>query len=442
MTTTIEPPVTQEPETRATTEAAEPQDIYALLGVTRDVSPALAREIYWIRVERFREEQQRDSLDADRQVEALNQALGVILDDGLRARYDRDHRPETARVSSAVSRLRRLRAGAVLSLMLLTVLASIYAAVQAGPLLLAGVVTTGMLAVIAVVAWPRKQQDQPFSLLHLAPGAGVREVNLAYEVNAQELLSRLRTDPSVIGRLERLDRAHEAALRLVAAAEAGPVEVRRGMVARVVRVLARGMVALARFLLGALGALTLAVLLWIMKVGGRAAVGAGRRLRVDAGRFSRMAQRQEEDPPEDLLEFSIDVSRRLAIGPQPEASSDAAGAEPDGDVPLAVASGPRHQVLLDALLVLETSAGVRRVPIPAAPLSIGSGPDCDLVLPPDLGVAHEHAHVWQRDGNVVIHVLSRRIGACLVNDQPMTWASLEDGDVILLGDARFSVLVR
>lgn len=422
-------------------------DVYAVLGVTRDVTPTLARDVYWLQVGRIQDKGSADG-DASRRVEELNESLELILDERRRARYDKTYVPSDVASDPGLplAQPRRLRAGSIVALLLLTVVGAIVAALQSGPLMLGIVVTAGMLSMLAVTALPRRSRragaESAFATLHLTPDAGISEVNAAYEAVGQELLSRLRHDRRAIARLERLDRAHSAALRAIAmrdtAAVEGIVTTRR----RLLRLIGRAFRALARFILSVLGALALTVILGVMRVGAAMLSLAGRRLRMDAGRLSGLARPDRDEADDEFASVSIDVSRRLAFG-RPPVVQEQINDDTDGhaeEQPRSVAT--LRQPLLNADIVLETDNGNRRVPIPATPLTIGSDPECTLVLPSTLGLAPEHAHVWQRDGTILIHVVTQRPAACLVNDEPMTWASLEDGDVILLGDARFSVRVN
>lgn len=422
-------------------------DVYAVLGVTRGVTPALARDVYWLQVARIQDEGTTGE-DVSRRVEELNEALELILDDRRRARYDEHYVPSRSEPAPGVplAYFRRLRAGSIVALLLLTVVGAIVAALQYGPLMLGIVVTTGMLTMLTVTALPKRTRtdddESAFATLHLAPDAGIREVNAAYEVVGQELLSRIRHDRRALPRLERLDRAHAAALRSIARRDAPGTEGMSTTRARLLRLVGRGLNSLARFILGALGALALAVILGGMRVGAGMLSLAGRRLRVEPGRLSGVARSERDTADDEFASVSIHVSRRLAFGRPATIEEDTNGGANVATEERTPSAASLRQPLLNADIVLETDNGNRRVPIPATPLSIGSDPECTLVLPAALGLAPEHAHVWQRDGAILIHVVTQRPAACLVNDQPMTWASLEDGDVILLGDARFSVRVN
>ena len=47
--------------------------------------------------------------------------------------------------------------------------------------------------------------------------------------------------------------------------------------------------------------------------------------------------------------------------------------------------------------------GTRRLPMGDKPVSIGSSPSCDVVLPEREDVALEHALVWQHGTRVILH---------------------------------------
>jgi len=436
----------QRADSRAGEAPESSLDVYAVLGVTRDVTPALARDVYWLQVGRIRDEGVPDG-DANRRIEELNEALELILDDGRRTRYDATYAPSQSDPAPDVApgQPRRLRAGAIVALLLLTVVSAIAAAMQYGPLMLGSIVTAGMLSMLAVTALPKRSStggvETAFATLHLTPDTGVREVNTAYEVIGQELLSRIRYDRRALARLERLDRAHAAALRAIALREATAPQGTNAASGRLLRLLGRGFRAIARFILGVLGALALAVILGAMRVGAGVFALAGQRVRVDHGRLTGLSRSSQAEADDEFTSVSIDVSRRLAFG-RPPPTEEGAGEDDGATEDHSPSATTLRHPLLNADIVLETNNGNRRVPIPATPLSIGSDPECTLVLPPELGLAPEHAHVWQRDGAILMHVVTQRPAACLVNDQPMTWASLEDGDVILMGDARFSIRVN
>lgn len=443
-------------------DESEQLDIYRLLGVTSDVTPGLARQMYWTRVERYQQAQQNGDPDAARSIEELNEALAIILDDRRRAQYDREHRrslTSSAETSARFDRARRTRAGAVLVLMLATVGATLVAAWQYTPLVVAVVVSIGLLTVIAAVSWPRRDAiggQSAFTLLGLTEEASQRDVDVAYETMAQELLSRVKHDPGAIGRLELLDRAYLRAARLVAERAGQASAIERGRVGRLGTFVARLLVRVLGWLVSALGALALTLLKWLGNVLLRLLGATGRRVRATSVRGARRTAEQlsllsrhitgEEE--EELPTIEIDVDRRVASGLRHVAQRAAFASVPP---PLApekerstvqpATAEPVDEDLIEAYLVLEASAGERRVPIGSAPLRIGSSDECDLALPADFGVAPEHVLVWQRNGALLLHVIDPSGGTCLVDDRPMTWATLEHGDTIRLGEAKFRVEV-
>lgn len=416
-------------------------DIYAVLGVTPDVMPLLAQKLYWLKVE-----QQRltpDELETARRLTELNEALATVLDSDRRAAYDRHHRKPVG-IAPAVDSYRRRRVGAALGLMLLTVAATLFAAFKAGPFLLAVTVTVGMLAVVAVVTWPRRgwtKAARPFASLQLTTDAGRTEVDLAYETLGHEFLRRLKSDTKAIARLERLDLAYTDAVRIIAARGGGTPAVRRHVVLRAAHRVARALWVALSALVNLLGAAALAVLLWLARAGAWLTLSAGGNLRFNADRLSALVKNLREESGPDQSEVSIDVSRRLAVGPRTDTLAGDLRDSAKTPHPAQV-EAPAALERIEAYLVLESAVGRRRVPIQTVPISIGSHPNCELVLSADLGIAPQHALIWQRDGVILIHVIAPRAAACLVNDFPMTWASLEDGDVILLGDARFLIETR
>lgn len=417
-------------------------DIYAVLGVTPDVMPLLAQKLYWLKVEH--QQAAPEEPEAARRITDLNEALATVLDSDRRAAYDRQHRRAAGKTPS-VDTYRRRRVGAALGLMLLTVASTLLTAFRAEPLLLAMNVTVGMLAVIAVVAWPRRngaRAEGPFASLQLTADAGRAEIDLAYETIGHEFLRRLKSDTKAIARLERLDWAYTEAVRIIAVRGGGSPAVHPHVVLRATSGVARVLWMALNAIISLLGAAALAVLLWLARAGAWLALSAGGNLRFNADRLSALVKNLREETGPDQSEVSVDVSRRLATGPRPTdtfAGDRGNPAQTLHPTQVEMSSVPER---VEAYLVLESAVGRRRVPIQTVPLSIGSHPNCELVLSVDLGIAPQHALIWQREGVILIHVIAPRAAACLVNDFPMTWASLEDGDVILLGDARFLIEAR
>jgi hypothetical protein len=89
------------------------------------------------------------------------------------------------------------------------------------------------------------------------------------------------------------------------------------------------------------------------------------------------------------------------------------------------------------LLVPETAPG-RPLAINERPLRIGSEPEFEVVVPDPLAaVARIEARIWYQDGRSFLHAVSGG-EAILVNNEPLTWAVLEDGDRVRVGRATFT----
>jgi hypothetical protein len=437
-------------------------DIYGLLGITPDATPGLARQLYWARVERRREAEERGETDGVPTLDELNAALTIILDDRRRAEYDRAYRRAHERVGRSAQsqdRARTFHAGVVVGIMLVTIAAVLIVAWQAEPLAAAATAGAGMIALVASAALVRRDPiggRSPFIVLGLTEDADAREVDIAYETIAQELLTRVKYDRNAIWRLELLDQGYLRAGRILLERSGALKPARPSLPVRVLRGAGRLALVPIVFFVGALGSVALAMVRGLGRLTARAAAAASgavrrtsaRGVRLTAEQFSALSHHVQGDGYEEPLpDLSIDLDRRLALGFRTVAERAAEAraaleteALQEDELEQAPAALPRRaEALVEAYLVLEAAAGRRRVPITTAPLRIGSGPACDLALPADLGLAPEHALVWQRDGALLMHVIDPRAGASLVNDVPMTWASLEDGDAIHLGDARFHV---
>jgi VWFA-related protein len=89
--------------------------------------------------------------------------------------------------------------------------------------------------------------------------------------------------------------------------------------------------------------------------------------------------------------------------------------------------------------VLELRGGPlagREVQVTGEPLTIGTAPECDIVLPAGTGIEKQHARIWHRDGRYMLHRLARA-GAVTMGEQPVQWAVLESGDEFSIGPHRF-----
>lgn len=107
---------------------------------------------------------------------------------------------------------------------------------------------------------------------------------------------------------------------------------------------------------------------------------------------------------------------------------------PPGSEPIAVARGgpsptPQPEA---AIVIMSGPYHDRAYPVGPEPLTIGSSEECDIPLPPALGVAEEHARVWLRDGRIMIHHLAAR-HETRVGGKGVTWATLKTSDEIVIG---------
>jgi len=82
---------------------------------------------------------------------------------------------------------------------------------------------------------------------------------------------------------------------------------------------------------------------------------------------------------------------------------------------------------------LEVSPG-KQVPLGDTPITVGFGSDCMVVLN-GLSGRTERARIWRRDGNYMLHNLSR-VGGVSISGRAVTWAVLEDGDEIDIGGCK------
>lgn len=401
--------------------ASGQRDIYELLGIDPGASGVLAQEIYWRRVNAYLDADRAGDPAARAAIAELNEALAIVMDEARRAEYDRAHPRSTAAATGPREPERRARNR---SLVVLALVPAIGVAAWAGialggPVVGALACVVGLVVLLAAAHWANEgivAGQSPFRVLHLQDGASVEDVEGAYQAEVNRLILLARQDRSALRRLEDLDDAYLKALGAIARGATATPEARRGGflsrlswalvsgVGRVLLRLSRGLVALlvaaVSRLMGALGA----------------AGGAG------------WAAFRRRDPQP--AGGSVDVSHRLQIALK-EASERVAD-RPPGEAP------PLPNV--KASLVLESAAGNRSVPVGVTPLRIGSEGSCDLVLRRD-GVAPEHALAWVRDDVVMLHVIHQ--GApCLVNGRQMSWAMLEDGDEVRLGEATFTVSIQ
>jgi hypothetical protein len=133
----------------------------------------------------------------------------------------------------------------------------------------------------------------------------------------------------------------------------------------------------------------------------------------------------------------IDLQQRLSAGLKSNAAQVALAAPPLQ--PVASEVEPAAAPAAVAYLLLESAMGTRRLPMGDKPVSIGSSPNCDVVLPEREDVALEHALVWQHGSRVILHAGLSAV--CYVNDNPVTWGLLDDGDELKIGGYTLKVSV-
>lgn len=454
-------------------------DIYELLGISPDASTALAREMYWSKISEYLEAERQGEAGARQAIDALNEALNIVLDASLRREYDSalaetQPRQKVDPLAPSTTRVWSVLVG----MQLIAVVAAVAVGIFANPLTGIGVAFIGTSTTVG--AWIgfrrlRPLAGSPFALLGLDGSASLDEVELAYESRVQELLVRVHHDPSVVSRLELVDRAYVRACALIALGEAtghGKSDSRReprrrGAIARgvawVVDRIAGGIKwALFSVLRGLLWLASLAVAGTQRLVDGMAewvrqratspprpvlpdpddySYPTAPRARTQAQRILDAADDEDDDEDEDDLAApapQVDVNRRLAAGFKSAAERIAESDARASTVEAEPAVEPGKPI--DSYIVLGSVAGARRVGIGDTPIKIGSADGCDLVLPEDSGVSPEHALIWRHQDAIVLHVTDHS-AACMVNERPMTWATLEGGDEVRMGSFKMRIEV-
>lgn len=410
-------------------------DIYETIGVSPDVTAAVAQAMYWTKIARLREAELNGDSAARERMEELSQALAVVLDEERRAAHDAQHkyrRPPADPATDPAVRARRrgdrkasIQVAAVLS-MVFAVALGIVGSFLIGELVWALSVALALLSLVLLLAAgdegreviPRRRGPSPLDILQLAEDASIDAVELAYRTLAGRWLSRLRTEPErAVDALQRLDAAHAEALALlvgagddIARVPAGPVPVPADppLALRVARVsfrVAATAVHMFGRLLGRAWSIDL-VARRLLRLGSPARLGD--RLGV-----------LERTAPVDLERRLSESVRALAE----EAVEESPAADRMVDVPL-------------FQLVLESAAGARRLPVGGRPLRIGTSADCDVVVQnPGAEAPAEHALLWVSGNDLVLHATAE----CLVNDEAATWARLEEQDVVGIGSTTFRI---
>ncbi len=433
-------------------------DVYELLGISPDASSALAREMYWSKIGEYLEAERQGETSARQAIDALNEALNIVLDASLRREYDHalaETRP--APLPEALAPNSSHVWSVLVGMQLIAVVAAAATGVLAGTLPALGVAFIGTSTTVG--AWIgfrhlRPLAGSPFVLLGLDATASLDEVELAYETRVQELLVKVHRDPGVVSQLELVDRAYVRACALIAVGEASSREAAQpagdtGAVVSATNWLVRHASdgikwALLRVVRG---------LFWLARVAvhgtQRLVNGVARWVRDRASRTPTPLLQDSYDAPyadsgdlgDDLAAAPaprVDMNRRLAAGFKKAAERIAETDTRQASVEVAADATPAQPIT--SYIVLGGIGGARRVGIGGTPIKIGSADSCDLVLPEDSGVSPEHALIWRHDDAIVLHVTDHS-AACLVNERPMTWATLEGGDEVRMGTFRMHIEV-
>lgn len=102
-------------------------------------------------------------------------------------------------------------------------------------------------------------------------------------------------------------------------------------------------------------------------------------------------------------------------------------------------SDQNHEAGLTDQFVLESEADRSRTPV-AEMISVGRGPDCDLVLSSEKS-SRLHAKVSVKDGALWVEDQGSTNGTMVNKKKIRKNTRLEDGDIVQFGDVRFRVLV-
>ena len=417
------------------------RDIYALLGVRKDASALLAREMYWARIQPLLDSETRDDPDARSTIEALNRALAIISNAQVRADYDARSSAERVPIRAKATRTElaqrwfwrgMLIAGLASAVLILGAQTSWVLALAMGAASLALVTAT------ILILRPRQIQQSVHERLGVQEDATKRDLEIAYQAQAHHLLVRLGSDSRVVDALNQLDRDYLTAMRvhMATAPTRAPRRVLLPLVGRTV-VMGIGMILRLRV------TLTDRMSAYEHRRSQDRHTSSegsdsqpGDRHSLDAIAPSAGPERSARrwDPirkTEQVAPPVIDLEQRLAASFKATALEIASAPPADRPEQTAVAQAQAH-------LLLFAAAGVRRVPIAERPLRIGSSSDCDLVLPERQGVAFEHALIWRRGDSVVLHVTDPA-GGCIVNGYSCTWATLEHDDTLRIGDVELRI---
>ena len=448
-------------------------DIYEVLGISRDASPVMAQTMYWSRIAALKKEEETGDLEARRRINELNLALEIILDPDRRADYEEyeeahgsaEHVEQTRSKRSEWRRVAWQAAiavvpGAFAGLLSLIVIGEPFVAVivAAAPVLAA--------ALIASATGGYDDNEDPLDVLELAADASPDKIDLAYRTLASVWLSRVGTQPEESVRaLDRLDGAYAQALEQaleiggfddlrersllgwlgsslglgIAKAARSAYTTVRWTAGRALRPLtSRAATRAGRRVRGAVGRSGEATagaggrLRSLFSRGGVAAAGTARRMSEVAGQ-ARDRAAEELDAFEDQearaeTRPTVDIERRLRASIQAVAQQAVEQTEQPAEE-----FEDRH-----FRLVLDSAAGSRRVPVYDHPVRIGASESSDIMVDPGDAAAGEDTLIWVSGGELVLHTAPGGL-TCRVNDEPVTWARLDEDDIVSVGDTSFRV---
>ncbi len=129
---------------------------------------------------------------------------------------------------------------------------------------------------------------------------------------------------------------------------------------------------------------------------------------------------------QELLQLSVQAARRLI--PTRQIAPEAIGL-------ITSEGGPQitNQVSAEATILITSGLDQgRSFQVGGEPVTIGSGENCGIRLPAAPGFAAEHARLWWRDGQRMLHHLAPD-EATVVAGKQIIWTSLQNGDEASIG---------
>ncbi len=128
----------------------------------------------------------------------------------------------------------------------------------------------------------------------------------------------------------------------------------------------------------------------------------------------------------DVVELSVEAAGHLI--PTRQAAPKAIGL-------ISSEGGPQvtSQVSAEATILITSGLDQgRSFQVGGQPVTIGSGESCGIRLPAAPGFAAEHARLWWRDGQRMLHHLAPD-QTTIVAGREIIWTSLQDGDEASIG---------